>query len=47
MKTACPPTKKIRRKRKGLVLLSVLLVSLFLLAASTGFALFARRTVRT
>jgi hypothetical protein len=34
------------KKRKGLVLLSVLLVSLFLLTASTGFALFARRSVR-
>jgi type II secretory pathway component PulK len=34
-------------KRKGLVLLSVLLVSLFLLTASTGFAVFARRSVRT
>jgi hypothetical protein len=35
------------RKRRGLVLLSVLLVSLFLLTASTGFAIFARRSVRT
>jgi len=34
------------KKRRVLVLLSVLLVSLFLLAASTGFAVFARRSVR-
>ena len=42
MRTGFLPSKK----RRGLVLLSVLLVSLFLLAASTGFAVFARRSVR-
>ncbi len=47
MRTGCPPIKTFRTRRRGLVLLSVLLVSLFLLAASTGFALFARRAVRT
>lgn len=46
MKTVCLPTKIFETKRKGLVLLSVLLVSIFLLAASTGFALFARSAVR-
>jgi len=40
------PNKAFQGKRKGLVLLSVLLVSLFLLTASTMYALFARRSVR-
>lgn len=34
------------RRRKGMILLSVLLVSLFLVSASIGFAVFARRTLR-
>lgn len=33
-------------RRKGMILLSVLLVSLFLVSASVGFAVFARRTLR-
>lgn len=47
MKTGFLLNSLCHRKRRGLVLLSVLLVSLFLLAASTGFALFARRTARS
>ena len=46
MKNGFLPNKVFQGKRKGLVLLSVLLVSLFLLTASTMYALFARRSVR-
>ena len=46
MRTGCPRINFLRDGRKGMVLLSVLLVSLFLLSASTGFALFALRAAR-
>lgn len=44
MRTGSPRNNGAQKKRKGLVLLSVLLVCLFLLSASTGFAIFARRS---
>ncbi len=46
MKTGFLPSRVCRGRRKGIVLLSVLLVSLFLLSASTGFALFVRSSMR-
>ena len=46
MKTGFLPSSFSRRKRNGMVLLSVLLISVFLVSAATGFAVFARRTLR-
>ena len=49
MKTGFPRNDACFRgqgKRKGMILLSVLLVSMFLVSASVGFAFFARRTIR-
>ena len=46
MKTGFLPSRMCRGRRRGIVLLSVLLVSLFLLSASTGFALFVRSSMR-
>ena len=46
MKTGFLPNSLSRGSRRGMVLLSVLLVSLFLLSASTGFALFVRSSMR-
>ena len=43
VRTGSRKHKPVQKKKEGLVLLSVLLVCLFLLTASTGFALFARR----
>ena len=46
MKTGFLPNSLSPGPRRGMVLLSVLLVSLFLLSASTGFALFVRSSMR-
>ena len=46
MKTGFLPNSLPGGPRRGIVLLSVLLVSLFLLSASTGFALFVRSSMR-
>ncbi len=46
MKTGFLLDRPYRRKKSGMVLLSVLLIAVFLVSASTGFAVFARRTMR-
>ena len=46
MKTGFLLNRISSSKRSGVVLLSVLLISVFLVSASTGFAIFARRTMR-
>jgi type II secretory pathway component PulK len=46
MKTGFLPSSFFNRRRSGMVLLSVLLISVFLVSASTGFAVFVRRTLK-
>ena len=46
MRTGFRPGDAAKGARRGLVLISVLLVSVFLVSAATGFAIFTRRTMR-
>lgn len=46
MKTGFLPNSFHCRKRSGMVLLSVLLISVFLVSASVGFSVFVRRTLK-
>ncbi len=46
MMTGFLPADRLFARRSGLVLISVLLVSVFLVSATLGFAVFTRRTIR-